>query len=100
VPEDKSIRPELADLVIFIEEALLKDVPVAFLNLCNGDENNLEPWHWVTIISLDYADDENSVFVNILDGGLIKKIDLSLWYNTTTLGGGFVYFTTVTELCS
>jgi len=97
VPEDKSIRPKLADLVIFIEGALLKDIPVAFLNLCNGDENNLEAWHWVTIISLDYTEDENSVFVNILDGGMIKKIDLSLWYNTTTLGGGFVYFTTVTE---
>jgi len=28
-----------------------------------------------------------------LDEGLIKKIDLALWYRTTTLGGGFVYFT-------
>lgn len=95
VPEDKSIRPKLADVVIFLERALLKDAPIAFLNLCNGDENNLEPWHWVTVISLDYAEDENSAFINILDGGLIKKIDLSLWYNTTTLGGGFVYFTAV-----
>jgi len=93
MPEDKSIRPALADVVNFLERALLKDVPVAFLNLCNGEEKNLEPWHWVTIISLEYTEDENSAFVNILDGGLIKKIDLTAWYNTTTAGGGFVYFT-------
>lgn len=93
VPEDKSIRPNLGDVVNFLEGALSKDAPVAFLILCNGDEKNLEPWHWVTIISLDNAEDENLAFVNILDGGLIKKIDLSLWYNTTILGGGFVYFT-------
>jgi hypothetical protein len=93
LPKDKSIRPKLADVVYFLEGALLKDTPIAFLNLCSGDEKNLERWHWVTITSLEYAEDGNSAFVNILDGGLIKKIDLSLWYNTTTLGGGFVYFT-------
>lgn len=55
---------------------------------------NLDPWQWVTIISLEYSEDGNSVFVNILDEGEIKKIDFKLWYyNTTLLGGGFVYFT-------
>lgn len=93
LPKDKSIRPTLPEVFIFLEGALLKDTPIAFLNLCNGDEKNLQRWHWVTIISLEYAEYGNSAFVNILDEGLIKKIDLVLWYNTTTLGGGFVYFT-------
>ena len=66
---------------------------MAFLNLCNGEEKNLDRWHWVTIISLEYAKDKNQVLANILDEGVIKKISLSLWYHTTTLGGGFVYFT-------
>ncbi len=91
--EDKAKRPELNEVLKFLEAALLKDSPIAFLNLCNGQVKNLDPWHWVTIISLEYAENKNSAFIKILDEGLIKKIDLALWYNTTTLGGGFVYFT-------
>lgn len=98
VPKDKPTRPTLQEVLIFLEEALLKDAPIAFLNLCNGDEKNLELWHWVTIISLEYVESGYSAFVNILDEGLIKIIDLALWYNTTTLGGGFVYFIAITAI--
>jgi len=93
VPKDKSNYPKISEILSFLEGSLLKDVPIAFLNLCNGDEKNLEGWHWVTIISLEYTEDGQNIFVNILDEGLIKKIDLILWYNTTTKGGGFIYFT-------
>lgn len=93
VPENKSPRPELSEIINFLESALIKDAPVAFLNLCNGEVKNLDSWHWVTIISLEYSDHGEAALVNILDEGLIKNIDLALWYNTTTLGGGFVYFT-------
>jgi len=91
--QDKSICPKLTDILEFLVGALIKDAPIAFLNLSNGEEKNLEPWHWVTIISLEYSEDGHDAFVKILDEGLIKKIDLKLWYDTTTLGGGFVYFT-------
>jgi len=93
VPKKRSQRPKLKDIVIFLEEALGKDAPIAFLNLCNGEEKNLDRWHWVTIISLEYTEDGQSVFADILDQGEIKRINLALWYDTTTLGGGFVYFT-------
>lgn len=93
VSEDKSRRPELSEIIDFLESALMKDAPVAFLNLCNGEVKNLDKWHWVTIISMEYTEDKNDAFVSILDEGLIKKIDLALWRKTTTLGGGFVYFT-------
>jgi hypothetical protein len=93
LPEDKANRPDLNKTLTFLEGALLKDCPIAFLNLCNGQVKNLDPWHWVTIISLEYGEDRNNVFIYILDEGIIKKIDLELWYNTTILGGGFVYFT-------
>ncbi|MBP2642070.1 MAG: hypothetical protein H6Q66_3021 [Firmicutes bacterium] len=92
--KDKSRRPAILKVINFIEEALLKDTPVAFLNLCNGDVKNLDSWHWITIVSLEYTEDRNNVFVTVLDRGQVKKIDLALWYNTTMLGGGFVYFTT------
>jgi len=94
LPKDKSRRPAILKVINFIEEALLKDTPVAFLNLCNGDVKNLDSWHWITIVSLEYTEDRNNVFVTVLDRGQVKKIDLALWYNTTMLGGGFVYFTT------
>lgn len=86
-------RPEFREILNFLEEALTQDVPVAFLNLDNGEVENLDRWHWVTIISLECSEDENRASANILDEGQIKSIDLTLWYNTTTLGGGFVYFT-------
>ncbi len=62
VPQRKSNRPRLTEVLNFLEEAL-------------------------------GSDDGKDAFVDILDSGIIKKIDLGLWYDTTTLGGGFVYFT-------
>lgn len=95
LPGDISLRPKLLEILFFLDKALTNDAPIAFLNLSSGEEKNLESWHWVIIVSLEYSEDGRSAFVNILDSGMIKKIDLVLWYNTTTLGGGFVYFTTL-----
>ena len=93
IPEDEASRPELPAILQFVESGLLNDAPIAFLNLCNGEEKNLYRWHWVTIISLDYVAGNTQALVKILDEGLVKEIDLALWHETTTLGGGFVYFT-------
>ena len=41
VPKDRPSRPGFAEVLKFLEEALSKDAPVAFLNLCNGAEKNL-----------------------------------------------------------
>jgi len=86
-------RPSLEEIARFLEEALAADLPVAFLNLCNGDEENLDKWHWVTLVSLDYADGGNApVWVTVFDNGEPKRANLTLWLETTTMGGGFVYF--------
>jgi hypothetical protein len=92
IPEEKTLRPPLQEMIDFIETALIKNIPVAFLNLCNGCEENLDRWHWVTVISIDSTGDEKNAVIEILDEGKIKKIDLALWYHTTTQGGGFVCF--------
>jgi hypothetical protein len=94
LPKNKLSRPRLSALLKFLDEALGKDAPIAFLNLCNGAEKILDRWHWVTIISLEYTENGDHAFVDILDDGQIKKINLALWYNTTSNDGGFVYFTT------
>jgi hypothetical protein len=92
LPEDETERPELNEVLRFIEGALEDDCPVAFLNLCNGQEHRLDRWHWVTIISLEHAEDGENAVIEVLDEGEIKRLNLSLWYKTTKRGGGFVYF--------
>ena len=90
VPKDRMLRPPLGRVLSFVEEALQNDTPVAFLNLHNGTEKNLDSWHWVTIISVEHSGDETAAPTEILDEGTIKRIDLAQWFRTTSLGGGFV----------
>ena len=90
ISKKESTRPSFEKLIDFVERTLDRDIPLAFLNLCNGDEKFLDKWHWVTLISLDYDAEKGIASAEILDEGMIKTINLNLWYNTTTLGGGFV----------
>ncbi len=94
IAKDIQKRPTVEDVVKFIDQAMRNDAPVAFLNLCNGDETALEEWHWVTVISLEFNEDTSRVYVEILDESQIKRINLSLWLSTTMRGGGFVYIDT------
>ncbi|MGI6562694.1 MAG: hypothetical protein ACOX3Q_09060 [Clostridia bacterium] len=91
IPERKEARPSFKEVVSFIANGLDQDTPVAFLNLCNGKEKALDKWHWVTIVSMDYAEDFSGAVLESYDEGKIKHADLKLWYDTTCLGGGFVY---------
>ena len=92
IPKNRLQRPEIQQVLSFLNKALRDDLPIAFLNLNKGTEEILYSWHWVTITSLEYTEDGKSSFADILDEGIIKKIDLLQWFLTTTLGGGFVSF--------
>ena len=92
VKENENVRPTINEIIRFIEYGLKNDSPIAFLNLCNGTETDLECWHWVTIISCRYSEKPDFFEVGIIDQGKLKKIDLLNWYISTTRGGGFVYF--------
>lgn len=83
-------KVSLDKIILFLKESLEKDIPLAFLNLCNGEEKELDKWHWVTVVEL-FSEGEN-YFINILDDKEIKKINLTLWYNTITDDGGFISF--------
>jgi len=96
IHENQLLRPEFHNLLLFLGNALSNDTPIAFLNLDNGAEDQLDPWHWVTIISLEYEENGNTAIIDILDQGIIKKIDLAKWFDTTMLGGGFVSFDLLT----
>jgi len=91
IPQDRAMRPELDEVIDFIAKAIKKDSPVAFLNLCNGEEKNLYRWHWVTIAAINVKSADEAI-LTVLDEGKIIYINLSLWYKTTNLGGGFVFF--------
>lgn len=90
IAKNKEERPSIKELFEFINKAIELDHPVAFLNLDNGKEKVLDSWHWVTIVGIEYKDEE--LIADIVDEGLLKTINLSLWLNSTTKEGGFIYF--------
>ena len=92
IPKNKRLRPELPMLLTFIGQALESDLPVAFLSLDNGQEENLDTWHWVTLLTLQYEEDGSAAFADVADEGKLLHVDLKKWYDTTGLGGGFVRF--------
>ena len=97
IPTQQSERPSLSTVTEFIRQGLRTDIPIAFLNLDHGKEENLESWHWVTIAGLDSTDNDETVYISICDEGIEKQIDLKLWLETTVQGGGFVYFLPSTQ---
>lgn len=83
---DKRLRPTKQEVSDFIAKSILNDSPVAFLNLHNGEEKNLDRWHWVLLVSFD-PDDGTAL---MYDQGESKYINVFLWLNTTVFGGGLV----------
>lgn len=80
----------LEKIVNFIYKELSENRPLAFLNLCNGEENNLDKWHWVVVVEI--FEENGEYFLNIIDDKKIIKINLSLWYRTIKNDGGFITF--------
>lgn len=85
------MRPSLSEVVQFVEGGLWKDCPIAFLNLHRGKATELESWHWITLVSLEYNAQENQYIATCYDAGKQVSFDLGLWLATSRLGGGFVY---------
>jgi hypothetical protein len=90
IPRKKDLRPTLGNVVDFIRKGLEMDSPVAFLNLSNGSVRQLDKWHWVTVTAIDDSHLPR-VELEICDNLNRFMIDLKEWYDTTHLGGGFVY---------
>ncbi|MFV0343202.1 MAG: hypothetical protein ACK5JH_10000 [Anaerocolumna sp.] len=74
----------------FVTEALMKDCPIAFLNLSKGSENRLQGWHWITITHVRFTEDD--ILATASDEGIKREFSLKLWYLTTKLHGGLIYF--------
>lgn len=86
----KGARPPLSRCAAFIRGALEADCPVAFLNYSGGALQNLDSWHWVTLIALTLEEDGGCT-CTVLDGGRAHTLDFALWHRTSRLGGGLVF---------
>ena len=93
----KEKRPSLAQVVEFLVASFEADSPVAFLNLSKGSLKNLDEWHWVTLVAIEQEEQGKPVYATVYDASLTWKIDLGLWLETTTRGGGFVSYHPVPE---
>lgn len=85
IPDEPEARPSGQALEAFLQDALQQDLPVAFLNLSNGGLENLEGWHWVTLVAQP-APGRALMY----DQGRAVELDLSRWLGTTTRGGALI----------
>ncbi len=83
-------RTDLRGLADFVTGGLSLDTPVALLVLSKGKESRLQDWHWITITEAEFAD--GKIFATATDEGEKIHFDLSLWYQSTKMSGGLVYF--------
>jgi hypothetical protein len=79
-------RPSAPEVLGFVAAGLDSDCPVAFLNLSNGNQPQLDGWHWVTIIGLD-----DRAVARISDQARLIEVNIEEWLGSTLLGGAFVY---------
>lgn len=84
-------RPSVSSLLEFVKAGLASDCPIGFLNLTKGRVKNIQSWHWITITSADI--EENTCIADASDEGKKISFDLHLWYLSTRMSGGLVYFT-------
>lgn len=92
IAKAKEKRPSLAQVVEFLVSSFEADSPVAFLNLSKGSVTNLDEWHWVTLVGIEQEGEGQPLFATLFDASQEWKIDLGLWLESTTRGGGFVSY--------
>jgi len=84
-------RAPVAALAEFVKAGLDSDCPLGFLNLTKGKVKNLQSWHWITITAAHI--EGKTLIAEASDEGILRRFDLRLWYLSTRLPGGLVYFT-------
>jgi hypothetical protein len=92
ISDARGDRPPLEHVTEFIRVGLERDLPVAFLNLDNGLEYQLDKWHWVTVTGVDYDEGSGATELDILDNCNMLRVNLGRWLESAARGGGFVRF--------
>ncbi len=84
-------RPDVSQFTAFVMAGLEANCPLGFLNLTRGRVKTLQSWHWITITKAELG--HNSLTAEASDEGRCISFDLRLWYLSTRMSGGLVYFT-------
>lgn len=85
IPADRSKRPSADRCEGFIDDAMNRDSPVAFLTRSHGSREGEVVYHWSLIVR------RSGSKVLLADNGTQTSMDFRLWHDTTTLGGGLVF---------
>lgn len=83
-------KRDIKKLEEFVVEGLSANCPLAFLNLSKGEEIKLQSWHWITITQARIENDD--IIAIASDEGKKREFSLKLWYLTTKMHGGLIYF--------
>lgn len=79
---------EAVDFNEFVMLEIDNNHPIAFLNRDNGNQNNLESWHWTIIVAYERIDED--LIVDVIDNGKLINLNITQWFNSTKRGGGCV----------
>lgn len=85
IPADRSKRPSADRCQGFIDDAMDRDAPVAFLNRSYGEREGEVIGNWSLIVS------QVGNRVILADDGVQRPVDFRLWHDTTSLGGALVF---------
>ena len=84
IPDDVTKRPSADRCLGFIDDAMEKDAPVAFLRrTVDGDGSVNCQWRLIV--------ERMGNYVVLADNGLQGKLEFRLWYDTARLGGALVF---------
>ena len=86
IPITRAKRPSFDEVSAFIKTSLEVGAPAAFLILSNGCVENLDTWHWVTILGID----EDAGAIELADNREVMQARLDTWLDTSIMGGALV----------
>ncbi len=61
IPQDRSSRPKIDEVISFYNKGIKTDSPVAFFKSVQRRRKKLYRWHWVTIAEIDIKDIDNAI---------------------------------------
>lgn len=89
IPAKKYPQPSFTAVIAELQETLAADQPIAFLTLDAAGTENIEDWHWTTLVEI--IPNQDHIQFKLLDEGKIILADFSQWFSANKRGGGFVY---------
>lgn len=86
IPKQKQSRPPREEVAALFRKAFEADLPIAFQNYSNGALQNLDAWHWVTLIAFD----PDTLMAEMYDQSRCDEINIPLYLETASNAGKFV----------